>query len=215
MSYVDPRSRMSLAENPLRESDLVADPVEQFHLWFGHAVDSGIVQPEAMTLATVNGAGQPSARIVLLRHLDARGFVFFTNYESHKGRELAANPLAALVFFWEPLERQVRIEGGTERISPAESDAYFKTRPRGSQLGAWASIQSSILASRDVLEERVRHLEKQYANVDEVPRPPNWGGVRVVPVRIEFWQGQPSRLHDRILYRKDAAGSWLRERLSP
>jgi pyridoxamine 5'-phosphate oxidase len=215
MSFVDPRSRLSQSERPLTEADLVADPIEQFREWYSLAAQAGVVQPEAMVLASVDAAGQPSARVVLLRCLDARGFVFFTNYESRKGRELSANPRAALVFHWEPVERQVRIEGFVERVSAEESDAYFKSRPRGSRIGAWASPQSSVLADRGVLEQRVRELEVQYKDSEDIPRPENWGGLRVVPQRIEFWQGQPSRLHDRFLYSKDPAGVWRRERLSP
>jgi pyridoxamine 5'-phosphate oxidase len=192
-----------------------ADPVRQFEKWFTEAATAGVYQPEAMTLATVGDSGQPSARIVLLRAFDARGFVFFTNYTSRKARELEHNRKAALVFFWEPLERQVRVEGQVERVSEMESDAYFASRPRGSQLGAWASPQSELLVCREVLDARAEELEAQFAGKDAVPRPPFWGGFRVVPTAIEFWQGQPSRLHDRIRYRLGANGKWLLERLAP
>jgi pyridoxamine 5'-phosphate oxidase len=216
MSFVDPRSRQSRRDRPLLEAELHTDPLVQFHAWFAEAAEQGVVQPEAMTLATVDSnTGQPSARIVLLRHLDARGFVFFTNYDSRKGRELTGNPRAALVFFWEPLERQVRIEGQVEKVSASESDAYFRSRPRGSQLGAWASEQSTELASREALDTLFRELETKFAASREIPRPPHWGGFRVIPTRIEFWQGQPSRLHDRISYRKTDDGHWIRARLAP
>ena len=174
---------------------------------------SEIPEPNAMTLATAGPDGRPSARIVLLRGYDARGFVFFTNYESRKGRELEANPHAALVFHWHDLERQIRIEGPVERTSAEESDAYFETRPVGSRMGAWASRQSEVIADRKTLEDRVRALELEYPD-GQVRRPDYWGGYRVIPSVIEFWQGRPSRLHDRLRYTRSAHG-WFIERLSP
>jgi pyridoxamine 5'-phosphate oxidase len=215
MSSVDPRSRQSQTKTILHKSGLDADPVRQFQRWFADASAANVVQPEAMTLATVGPSGQPSARIVLLRDLDQRGFVFFTSYKGRKARELEHNPLAALVFFWEPLERQVRVEGKVERVSAEESEAYFAGRPRGSQLGAWASPQSEVLANREELKRRLEEIEAQYMKLVKVPRPPDWGGYRVVPTMMEFWQGQPSRLHDRIRYTLLPDGKWLMERLAP
>jgi pyridoxamine 5'-phosphate oxidase len=198
----------------LLESDLLDDPIEQFHHWLDQALRAEVVEPYAMTLATCSPDGWPSARIVLLRRYSQDGFAFFTNYEGRKARDLADNPRAALVFYWAELERQVRIEGTVEQTSPEESDDYFRSRPRGHQLGAWASKQSEVIAGRAVLEERLAELERQYADRD-VPRPPFWGGYRVRPIRIEFWQGRLNRLHDRILYRRAESGGWIRERLSP
>jgi pyridoxamine 5'-phosphate oxidase len=198
----------------LREQELPADPIEQFRLWFEMAQAAGLPQPEAMTLATATPDGRPSARIVLLKRVDEQGFLFFTNYESRKGRELGVNPRAALVFFWSPLHRQVRVEGPVEVASAAESDIYFQSRPRGSQLGALASRQSEVITGRDVLEGRVEALRRRYAG-DSIPRPACWGGYRVVPLEVEFWQGQEDRLHDRLRYRRTEDGRWQIERLSP
>jgi pyridoxamine 5'-phosphate oxidase len=198
----------------LSERKVHPDPLEQFRVWLEEAQKAQPLHPDAMTLATATPDGKPSARMVLLRGFDHRGFVFHTNYGSRKAREMLANSQAALVFYWSILDRQVRVEGKVERISPEESDAYFQTRPRGSQLGAWASDQSAVLRSREALDQHMLELEAKYQG-QEVPRPPFWGGFRVVPESIEFWQGQLNRLHDRLRYRKNADGSWILERLSP
>ncbi|HTU92716.1 MAG TPA: pyridoxamine 5'-phosphate oxidase [Gemmataceae bacterium] len=198
----------------LSEADVDADPLHQFEKWFGQALAVQLPEPNAMTLATATPDGQPSARVVLLKAFDASGFTFFTNYDSRKGRELSANPRAALLLFWPELQRQVRIEGTVERVSEAESDAYFRSRPLGSRLGAWASGQSEVIASRDVLEQRVRELMQRFPDGD-VPCPSHWGGYRVRPLAIEFWQGRPDRLHDRLRYRRVQPDGWRLERLSP
>jgi pyridoxamine 5'-phosphate oxidase len=189
------------------------DPITEFRSWFAAAVAAQVPTVNAMTLATVDERGRPSARIVLLKEVDDRGFVFFTNYDSRKGRELASNPAAALVMYWEPLHRQVRIEGTVEKLSAEESDAYFASRPRASQLGAIASPQSQPIASRQELEDRIAALMHEVGDAPP-PRPPTWGGFRVVPDRIELWQGQPSRLHDRVRYQR-TDGGWVRDRLAP
>jgi pyridoxamine 5'-phosphate oxidase len=195
------------------EQTVDADPSSLFQRWLDEAIAAGIHLPEAMTLATATSAGKPSARLVLLKQIDERGFVFFTNYNSPKARDLDSNPQAALVFYWPQFERQVRVEGTIERTSAAESEAYFKTRPRESQIGALASPQSEVIASREFLEQQAGELEKRYED-REVDRPAHWGGYRLRPERIEFWKGRPSRLHDRILYEK-LGDTWSIKRLAP
>jgi pyridoxamine 5'-phosphate oxidase len=235
MSIADLRREYNLTG--LRRKDLHADPIVQFQRWFDQARNArasgrirkffvrlykslllvGGVEPmdvNAMTLATADRQGHPSARVVLLKGLDERGFIFYTNYQSRKGRELADNPDAALVFYWSDLERQVCIAGRVSEVPAAESDAYFKTRPRGSRLAAWVSYQSDVVADRSVLEAKWKELEKQFPG-EEVPRPPYWGGYVVRPYRVEFWQGRPNRLHDRFCYTRQADGPWLLERLAP
>ena len=205
--------RKDYTQRGLSEADLLADPIAQFRVWFDQALAAGLAEPNAMTLATCTPDGHPSARVVLLKGLDERGLVFFTSYDGRKAQELAANPRASLVFYWAELERQVRIEGGVERTSEAESDAYFESRPRGSQLGAWSSEQSHVVAGRSVLEARIAEVEAKYAN-GPVPRPPFWGGFRVRPEVVEFWQGRSNRLHDRLRYRRDGT-LWVIERICP
>jgi pyridoxamine 5'-phosphate oxidase len=197
----------------LDESTVSADPFAEFARWLEEAVAAQVVEPEAMTLATANAEGTPSARMVLLRGFDERGFVFFTDYRSQKGVELERNPRAALVFHWSELERQIRITGTVTATAREESEAYFRTRPRGSRIGAWASHQSQIIPSRRQLDERVAELESRYPD-DEIPLPPYWGGFRLAPAAIEFWQGRTSRLHDRIRYVREGE-RWRIERLSP
>ncbi len=205
--------RRSYTRAGLSETDAADDPIAFFERWLGDAVEAGVSEPNAMTLATVGADGQPAARIVLLKGVDERGFVFYTNYESRKARDLAAHPRAALAFWWEPLERQVRVEGTVARVSQAESDAYFARRPRGSRLGAWASDQSRPVPDRAALEQRLAALEEEHPG-DDVPRPPHWGGFRLAPTRVEFWQGRPNRLHDRLAYTRTAEG-WEGVRLAP
>jgi pyridoxamine 5'-phosphate oxidase len=206
--------RQNYTRDGLLEEDADPDPFIQFKVWFDQVLSTSIIEPNAMTLATVGANGQPKARIVLLKHFDDRGFTFFTNYNSHKGQELEQTPQAALVFWWGELERQIRIEGSIEKVDIAESDGYFSLRPWESRLGAWASQQSEVIESRDILEKRLEKLKSEYADLT-VPRPPHWGGFRLIPDRLEFWQGRPSRLHDRLCYRRLKEGKWLRERLSP
>jgi pyridoxamine 5'-phosphate oxidase len=198
----------------LSESDLDPDPIRQFEYWLGDAIRADLPEPNAMALATATPDGRPSVRIVLLRELDQRGFAFFTSFASRKSQEMDANPFAAMVFHWVELERQVRVEGRVERVSDAESDSYFATRPVGSRLGAWASQQSVVIPNRECLEAEHRALAERFAG-DAIPRPPHWGGYRLIPDQIEFWQGRPSRLHDRLRYAKRPDGSWHIERLAP
>jgi pyridoxamine 5'-phosphate oxidase len=198
----------------LLEEDVDPDPLRQFGSWFGEASLSEVPEVNAMALATATPEGHPSVRMVLLRGFDERGFTFFTNYESRKARELEENPRAALVMFWHELERQVRIEGRVERVSDEESDRYFHGRPAGSRIGAWASPQSRVIAGRDALEALYAEAEARYPE-GAIPRPSNWGGYRVIPDAIEFWQGRPNRLHDRLLYTRLPEGGWLIERLAP
>ena len=207
------RLREEYTRAGLRESDADPDPIEQFRGWFGEALAANLHEPNAMTLATATADGRPSARVVLLKGFDERGFVFYTNYGGRKSRELEANPRAALVFYWGELERQVRVEGRVSRVPDGESDAYFAGRPRGSQLGAWASEQSRPVRDRGALESQLRELEGEYEG-REVPRPAFWGGYRIEPETIEFWQGRENRLHDRLRYRR-SDGLWRRERLQP
>ena len=197
----------------LMETDVTSNPLEQFNKWWSDAVKSKLEEVNAMTLATASAVAIPSARIVLLKGITEKGFVFFTNYESHKGKELAENPNACLVFFWKELERQVRITGTVEKVAAAESDEYFNSRPEGSRIGAWASPQSNVIASREIIEDNTEKYKQQFAG-GNITRPPHWGGYIVKPSVMEFWQGRPNRLHDRIQYQlKD--GSWNIERLAP
>ncbi len=219
MSNPDPINlaalRQEYSRGELLESNVASEPITQFSSWFAEATAAQVPEVNAMTLATADGSGAPSARIVLLKAFDERGFVFFTNYNSRKGRDLAANPRAALCFFWHALERQVRIDGTIEKVTRAESEAYFQTRPLGSQIGAWVSQQGEVIASRDVLEQRAAELVQRFAG-QPVPLPDFWGGYRVIPAMVEFWQGRPSRLHDRLQYfRDDKGGNWKLQRLSP
>ena len=213
MDDVLARMRQEYGERGLRRSDLLADPLEQFTRWFDEARSVPILEPNAMTLATVDAAGQPSARTVLLKAVDRRGLTFYTNLESRKAREIAANPKSALLFWWPPQGRQVRFEGEIEPVDEAEADAYFATRPRGSQIGAWASAQSNVVADRAALDAAERQMEARFAD-GPVPRPPFWGGYRLVPARVEFWQGRINRLHDRLRYTRRGDG-WDLERLAP
>lgn len=209
MSVADLRQKYGKFE--LLESGMAGTPFEQFTQWFAQALEAGVAEPNAMTLATVGPDQAPSARIVLLKGFDENGFVFYTNYESRKGRDLAAHPQAALLFFWQPLERQVRIEGRIEKTTAEESDAYFRSRPLGSRIGAWVSPQSQPI-SREALEARYAELTALLG--DDPQRPPHWGGYRVVPHRVEFWQGRPSRLHDRLAYELQG-DAWVLQRLAP
>ena len=198
----------------LSEASVDPDPIKQFGRWFADAAAAGLKLPNAMTLATATADAVPSARVVLLKDFDAGGFVFYTNYDSQKGRELEANPRAALCFYWPALDRQVRISGSVVKTTREESAAYFHTRPVDSQFGAWASNQSGVIASREALEEKMRQLVREYEG-GEVPLPPYWGGYRLAPEVIEFWQNRLSRLHDRLRYTRQPGGDWLIERLSP
>jgi pyridoxamine 5'-phosphate oxidase len=211
MNVADVRREYGLAG--LSEGDLAADPIDQFRLWLEQAMTVDPKEFTAMTLATADREGRPSARVVLLKGVDERGFVFYTHYDSRKGRELLENPRAALVFYWPLQDRQVRVEGTVEKTSRAESEAYFASRPLGSRVGAWASPQSRRISSREELERKVSEAGERFG--DDVPLPPDWGGFRLHPETIEFWQGRPSRLHDRLCYSRDREGNWRIERLAP
>ena len=206
--------RKARINSVLREMDMDPDPVIQFRKWYGDAFSSNSIQPDAMTVASATRDGKPSARMMLLKDVDGDGFVFYTNQESRKGEEFSRNAEVAIVFWWPLLERQVRVEGIIEKISDNEADLYFKTRPRGSQLAAWASNQSQVISSRQALDDRFGELEALYKGRD-VPRPPYWVGFRLRHSTIEFWQGRPNRLHDRLRYRQIEGGGWILERLSP
>ena len=212
MSIADIRKDYS--KKMLQETDVNANAIEQFKTWWGEALESDIDEVNAMTLATATAQGKPSARIVLLKGFDENGFIFFTNYHSHKAIQMEENPFVSLVFFWKELERQVRIEGTIRKIPADDSDVYFHSRPVESRVGAWASPQSKVIASRKVIEENVIELQKSFAG-KEIDRPPHWGGYIVNPLLIEFWQGRSSRLHDRLQYTLTEEGQWMIERLAP
>ncbi|WP_198555100.1 pyridoxamine 5'-phosphate oxidase [Siphonobacter sp. SORGH_AS_0500] len=205
--------RENYTKGNLDVSSVLSNPIDQFRIWFQEATASQVPEPNAMHLATVSASGQPSGRIVLLKTVDEQGFVWYTNYESKKGHELADHPQAALTFFWVELERQVRIEGKVEKVTEEDSDAYFAVRPRSSQIGAWSSPQSQVITNRETLEENEKRFQEQFLN-QPVPRPAHWGGYRLIPQRMEFWQGRPSRLHDRLLY-TFTDNQWQIERLAP
>ncbi len=199
----------------LRRADLHHDPIEQFSTWLSTAVNSGLPDANAIALATATPEGKPSVRIVLLKGVDERGFVFFTNYESAKGQELAANPQASFTVYWMPLERQIRVAGTVEKTSRKESEIYFQDRPRGSQLGAWVSRQSDVIDARRILDARLAEMTQRFADQDKIDLPPHWGGYRIIPETIEFWQGRANRLHDRFRYTRENDGSWTIDRLAP
>lgn len=198
----------------LNEDEVDRDPLHQFRKWFDEALTANVLEPNAMNLATISEQGRPTSRIVLLKGIENQCFVFYTNYQSQKGRELATSPACALTFFWPELERQIRIEGVAARVSPETSDQYFQSRPRGSQIGAWSSPQSSVIKDRHLLEQRVAEIEKKFQGMEPLPRPHQWGGYAVAPFEIEFWQGRPSRLHDRIVYTL-SGDQWSIHRLAP
>ncbi|CAN5520942.1 pyridoxamine 5'-phosphate oxidase [soil metagenome] len=199
----------------LRRAEMHPDPVEQFATWFSTAVNSGLADANAISLATATAEGRPSVRIVLLKGFDQRGFVFFTNYESEKGRDLAANPQAAFAVYWVQLERQIRVAGRVEKTSRPESETYFEGRPRGSKLGAWVSHQSEVIDARRILDARLAEMTERFAGKEEIELPPHWGGYRVIPATIEFWQGRANRLHDRFRYTRAGDNGWTLERLAP
>ncbi len=206
--------RIHYEKSELSEENAPVSPFILFQTWFSDALAGGIPEPNAMVLSTVRD-NRPHARVVLLKGVSDLGFEFYTNYSSHKGVELAGNPHAALTFFYDRIERQIRVEGTVSRLSEAESDAYFHSRPRGSQIGAWVSAQSSVIESQQILEEKQRHYEEKFKDLEEIPRPEHWGGYLLQPDRIEFWQGRPNRLHDRLLYSREGDQEWAISRLSP
>lgn len=206
--------RNNYSRQALTEESVSQDPIEQFQVWLEEALQAKVEEPTAMVLSTVNTAGRPSARVVLLKDVSPQGLSFFTNYDSRKGQELNQNPFASVTFFWPALERQVRIEGKVSKVAPEVSDAYFQSRPKGSKIGAWASPQSKAIESRQVIEDADQKLTEQYATSEEIPRPPHWGGYQLQPDRVEFWQGRPNRLHDRIVYEQQD-GNWQTKRLAP
>ena len=210
------RLRREYGDHGLDLPDLADDPIAMFRRWLDDAVEAGLHEPNAMVVSTVSPAGRPSARMVLLKRLDDRGFVFFTNYTSRKACDIELNPAVSLLFPWHDLQRQVRVEGRAVKVSAEESEAYFSSRPRESQLGAWASPQSQVVASRAALDERYGGVLARFADLDAIPLPPYWGGFRVVPDAVEFWQGRKGRMHDRLLYRRNGAtGGWAVDRLAP
>lgn len=206
--------REEYSKYSLTEEDIVADPIQQFEIWFEQAISASVLEPNAMALATLNNEGFPVSRIVLLKDIKPSGFSFFTNYESSKGKDILANNKVSVLFFWPELQRQVRIEGVVEKLENDESDEYFASRPRGSRLGAIASPQSTVLVSREKLEERVAQVEKEYEGIEDIPRPLSWGGYQIKPVRVEFWQGRTSRLHDRLVYTLGDS-QWIINRIAP
>lgn len=206
--------RNDYKKSSLQVEDVKKDPIEQFHIWFDEAKNSEIMEPNAMTLATCNAKGLPTARVVLLKGIEKNQFIFYTNYQSRKGKDLDEHPYAALNFFWGELERQVRIEGVVERVDEATSTEYFQSRPRESQIGAWASPQSAVIESREILEERKKKIEERFENAEVLPKPKQWGGYAIKPYLIEFWQGRPGRLHDRVVYTLEE-NNWKISRLAP
>ena len=207
--------RQNYTLEDLTETNVDSNPIQQFKIWFEQAISADIIEPNAMTLATATTDGKPTARIVLLKGFDERGFVFYTNYQSLKGQQAIANPQVALVFFWDCLQRQVRIEGKITKISSQESDSYFYSRPLGSQIGAVTSNQSEVIPNREFLQAKQQEITTKYQETETIPRPDHWGGFLVIPDAIEFWQGRPNRLHDRLRYRLQANNSWIIERLAP
>ncbi|MEP2772013.1 MAG: pyridoxamine 5'-phosphate oxidase [Fulvivirga sp.] len=206
--------RSDYKKHKLDEKHVLNNPIKQFEKWFEEALVSAVIEPTAMNLATVSKNNTPASRIVLLKDIASDGFVFYTNYQSNKGKELEENPQAALTFFWPELERQVRIQGVVEKVSKEKSEAYFKSRPRESQIGAWASPQSAVIADRKILEDREKQLSDRFADNEDLPKPEQWGGYLLKPLAMEFWQGRPSRLHDRLIYTLEG-NNWKISRLAP